>query len=70
MVVSVAGLLFVGRMLEPIWGSKEFLQFIFVVNLLTSFCIFTAAISLYYFTRDETYLSVKNETVHFIMKFK
>ncbi|XP_057799097.1 rhomboid-like protein 19 isoform X2 [Salvia miltiorrhiza] len=43
-------------MLEPIWGSREFLKFIFVVDLLTSFCIFTAAISMYYFTREEIYL--------------
>ncbi|KAL1532193.1 Rhomboid-like protein 19 [Salvia divinorum] len=55
-VISIVGLLFVGRTLEPIWGSREFFKFIFVVNLLTSFCIFTAAISMYYFTMEEIYL--------------
>lgn len=56
MVVSTLGLLFVGRLLEPIWGSKEFLKFIFVVNFLTSVCVFVTAIALYYLTRQESYL--------------
>ncbi|KAH6784209.1 rhomboid protein-like protein [Perilla frutescens var. hirtella] len=54
--VSIVGLLFIGKTLEPIWGSREFLKFIFVVNFLTSVCIFTAAISLYYITMEEIYL--------------
>ncbi|KAI3458996.1 hypothetical protein Pfo_015659 [Paulownia fortunei] len=55
-VVSTIGLLFIGKLLEPIWGSREFLKFIFVVNFLTSVCVFTTAISLYYITRQEIYL--------------
>ncbi|XP_061347081.1 rhomboid-like protein 19 [Gastrolobium bilobum] len=55
-VVSTIGLLFIGKLLEPVWGPKEFLKFIFVVNFLTSVCIFTTAIALYYITRQETYL--------------
>ncbi|KAK8987139.1 hypothetical protein V6N11_055452 [Hibiscus sabdariffa] len=35
-VVSTLGLLFMGKLLEPIWGSKEFLKFIFIINFLTS----------------------------------
>lgn len=55
-IISIIGLLFIGKLLEPIWGSKEFLKFIFVVNLLTSVCVFITAISLYYITTQETYL--------------
>lgn len=53
---STVGLLFMGKLLEPIWGSKEFLKFIFVVNFLTSICIFITAIALYYITRQESFL--------------
>ncbi|KAG4941412.1 hypothetical protein JHK87_045283 [Glycine soja] len=55
-VVSTLSLLFIGKLLEPIWGSREFFKFIFVVNLLTSVCLFITAIALYYITRLETYL--------------
>ncbi|KAL2249249.1 rhomboid-like protein 19 [Sesamum indicum] len=54
--ISTVGLLFIGKLLEPIWGSREFLKFIFVVNFLTSVCVFITAISLYYITRQESYL--------------
>ncbi|KAL7148631.1 hypothetical protein ABFS83_06G191800 [Erythranthe nasuta] len=55
-VISTIGLLFIGKLLEPIWGSREFLKFIFVVNFLTSACVFITAISLYYITTQELYL--------------
>lgn len=55
-IISTLGLLFLGKLLEPIWGSREFLKFIFVVNFLTSVCVFITAISLYYITRQENYL--------------
>ncbi|KAK1260758.1 hypothetical protein QJS04_geneDACA002054 [Acorus gramineus] len=55
-VISTIGLLFIGKLLEPIWGSREFLKFIFVVNFLTSICVFITAISLYYITRQESFL--------------
>ncbi|XP_075502795.1 rhomboid-like protein 19 isoform X1 [Primulina tabacum] len=57
-VISTIGLLFLGKLLEPIWGSREFLKFIFAVNFLTSVCVFITAISLYYITREESYLYV------------
>nr|XP_043618180.1 rhomboid-like protein 19 isoform X2 [Erigeron canadensis] len=53
---STIGLLFIGKLLEPIWGSREFLKFIFIVNFLTSVCVFITAISLYYVTMQENYL--------------
>ncbi|KAK2366397.1 rhomboid protein [Trifolium repens] len=55
-VVSTLSLLFIGKLLEPIWGSREFIKFIFVVNFLTSVCVFITAIALYYITRQENYL--------------
>ncbi|XP_072982498.1 rhomboid-like protein 19 [Typha latifolia] len=54
--ISTIGLLFFGKLLEPLWGSKEFLKFIFFVNFLTSISVFATAISLYYITRRESYL--------------
>ncbi|KAF3787944.1 Rhomboid-like protein 19 [Nymphaea thermarum] len=48
--------LFVGKQLEPRWGSREFLKFIFVVNLLTSICVFIITIALCYITRRESFL--------------
>lgn len=55
-IISIIGLLFIGKLLEPIWGSREFLKFIFVVNFLTSVCVFITAIALYYITQQENYL--------------
>lgn len=53
---STIGLLFIGKFLEPVWGSREFLKFVFIVNFLTSVCVFITAISLYYVTMQENYL--------------
>ncbi|XP_050212262.1 rhomboid-like protein 19 [Mercurialis annua] len=55
-VASILCLLIMGKLLEPVWGSKEFLKFIFLVNFLTSVCVFITAIALYYVTRQENYL--------------
>ncbi|XP_031486238.1 rhomboid-like protein 19 isoform X1 [Nymphaea colorata] len=56
LIISIIGLLFVGKLLEPIWGPREFLKFIFVVNILTSICLFITMIALYYTTREESFL--------------
>ncbi|EPS58976.1 hypothetical protein M569_15836, partial [Genlisea aurea] len=55
-VISLIGLLVTGKLLDPIWGSRELLKFIFVVNVLTSLCVFVTAICLYYITSQELYL--------------
>ncbi|GMH11274.1 hypothetical protein Nepgr_013115 [Nepenthes gracilis] len=55
-IISTIGLLLIGKLIEPIWGSKEFLKFIFVVNFLTSVCVFITMIALYYATTLEAYL--------------
>uniref|UniRef100_A0A0A9CXP0 Rhomboid-like protein 19 n=1 Tax=Arundo donax TaxID=35708 RepID=A0A0A9CXP0_ARUDO len=54
--VSIVGLLLFGKVLEPLWGAKELLKFIFVVNLSTSVCVFITAIVFYYITQEESYL--------------
>ncbi|XP_044462741.1 rhomboid-like protein 19 [Mangifera indica] len=66
-VVSTLGLLFMGKLLEPVWGSKEFLKFIFVVNFLTSVCVFVTAIALYYITRLESYLYMPVSGFHGVL---
>ncbi len=51
MIVSIAVLL-----LEPFWGSKEFLKFIIFVNFYASASTFVLAIFLYYVSRREDFL--------------
>jgi hypothetical protein len=55
-IVSIVGLLLFGKLLEPLWGAKELLKFIFIVNISTSFCVFITAVILYYLTQQEIYL--------------
>ncbi|MFS7974625.1 hypothetical protein Hanom_Chr09g00870921 [Helianthus anomalus] len=55
-VISTIGLLFIGRLFEPIWGSREFLKFIFVVNFFTNVCVFITGIFVYYITMGEIYI--------------
>ncbi|KAG6665655.1 hypothetical protein CIPAW_02G174800 [Carya illinoinensis] len=66
-VASTLGLLFIGKLLEPIWGSREFLKFIFVVNFLTSVCVFITAITLYYLRTQENYLYMPLSVFHGIL---
>ncbi|KAL0002876.1 hypothetical protein SO802_016657 [Lithocarpus litseifolius] len=66
-VASTIGLLFIGKLLEPVWGSREFLKFIFVVNFLTSLCVFVTAIALYYITTQENYLYMPLSGFHGIL---
>ncbi|KAK5795176.1 hypothetical protein PVK06_036434 [Gossypium arboreum] len=56
-----------GKLLEPIWGSKEFLKFIFIVNFLTSVCVFITAIALYYLTMQEKYLYMPLSGFHGVL---
>ncbi|KAK5770291.1 hypothetical protein PVK06_046441 [Gossypium arboreum] len=67
LVVSTLGLLFMGKLLEPTWGSKEFLKFIFAVNFLTSVCVFITAIALYGVTRQENYLYMPLSGFHGVL---
>ncbi|KAK8965373.1 hypothetical protein KSP40_PGU015100 [Platanthera guangdongensis] len=65
--ISVVGLLFIGKFLEPLWGSREFFKFIVVVNILISICIFVTAIALYYITTQESYLYTPVSGFHGIL---
>lgn len=66
-VISIVGLLFIGKLLEPLWGSKEFFKFIFVVNFLTFVCVFITAIALYYITQQESYLYMPLSGFHGVL---
>ncbi|KAK4775382.1 hypothetical protein SAY86_010317 [Trapa natans] len=66
-VTSIIGLLFMGRLLEPIWGSREFVKFIFAVNFFTSLCVFVTAIALYYIKTEERYLYLPISGFHGIL---
>uniref|UniRef100_M8AWN0 Transmembrane protein 115 n=1 Tax=Aegilops tauschii TaxID=37682 RepID=M8AWN0_AEGTA len=54
--VHIIGLLLFGKLLEPLWGTKELSKFVFIVNFSTSMCVFVTAIAVYYVTQQESYL--------------
>ncbi|KAH7444372.1 hypothetical protein KP509_02G076100 [Ceratopteris richardii] len=56
LLVSVLGILFGGKVLEPIWGSREFFKFVVLVNFWTLVSTFLLSITLYFISRQETYL--------------
>lgn len=56
LVLNVFALLFLGKSLEPVWGSREFFWFIVVVNTWTTFSTFVIMIILYYSTLNERFL--------------
>ncbi|KAI5064110.1 hypothetical protein GOP47_0020780 [Adiantum capillus-veneris] len=56
LIVSVLGILFGGKVLEPIWGSREFFKFVVLVNFWTLVSTFLLSITLYFATREENYL--------------
>ncbi|KAI4384035.1 hypothetical protein MLD38_009807 [Melastoma candidum] len=66
-VISTVGLLLMGKMLEPVWSSREFLKFIFIVNFLTSLWVFVTAIVLYYATTKESYLYMPLSGFHGVL---
>ncbi len=47
-IVDIMAILFCGKYLEPIWGSKEFIRFLFVVNACCGISTFVWMIFLYY----------------------
>lgn len=56
LILSIVSLLFIGKVLEPIWGSKEFFKFVLIVNIMTYISVFATTIMLYYITSKEIYL--------------
>ncbi|CAK9251297.1 unnamed protein product [Sphagnum jensenii] len=67
LILSIAALLIVGRLLEPLWGSKEFLKFIIFVHFYASASIFVLAIFLYYVSRREDFLYVSVSGFHGVL---
>ncbi|GAQ91651.1 hypothetical protein KFL_008260030 [Klebsormidium nitens] len=63
-IVNVLAVLFIGKTLEPIWGSKEFLKFIVLVNLFTGASTFATMIFLYFCTMNEDFLYPKISGFH------
>ncbi|XP_066373748.1 rhomboid-like protein 19 [Miscanthus floridulus] len=53
---SSLGLLFCGKDIELVWGHKEFLKFIILVNSICGILPFCFAIGLFYVTRKESFL--------------
>eukprot|EP00250_Pteridium_aquilinum_P015019 c22331_g1_i1 orf=209-1162(+) len=56
LIVSVLGILFGGKVLEPIWGSREFFKFVVLVNFWSLTSTFLLSITLYFATTQANYL--------------
>lgn len=67
LTLSMSGLLFFGRLFEPIWGSKEFFKFILVVNLFSSVGTFIVAIALYYLIGNDGLLYTPIAGLHALL---
>jgi len=50
--MDAIAVLFIGKFFEPLWGSKEYLKFIFIVNGVTGFICFLLLTIVYYFSED------------------
>eukprot|EP01090_Pellita_catalonica_P020282 TRINITY_DN7177_c0_g1_i1.p1 TRINITY_DN7177_c0_g1~~TRINITY_DN7177_c0_g1_i1.p1 ORF type:complete len:329 (+),score=26.80 TRINITY_DN7177_c0_g1_i1:109-1095(+) len=53
---TVYGVLIFGKFVEPLWGSKEFLLFIFITNLSATILTFFAVVFVYFFSLSATVL--------------
>eukprot|EP00698_Gefionella_okellyi_P019825 TRINITY_DN6141_c0_g1_i2.p1 TRINITY_DN6141_c0_g1~~TRINITY_DN6141_c0_g1_i2.p1 ORF type:complete len:218 (-),score=21.01 TRINITY_DN6141_c0_g1_i2:514-1167(-) len=49
--------LFVGSVLEPLWGPREYVRFIAIVNTAVGICLFMVAIFVYFMFGNEATLS-------------
>ncbi|KAL3687799.1 hypothetical protein R1sor_014108 [Riccia sorocarpa] len=67
LIVSITGLLFFGRLLEPVWGSKEFVKFIAFTNFFTTICTFIISIFFYYVTGHENLLYTPMSGFHGVL---
>ncbi|MQM09332.1 hypothetical protein Taro_042203 [Colocasia esculenta] len=56
MIVSISSLLISGKLLEPIWSTREFLKFIVFVNACTLGGVYVTALISYYITKRESFL--------------
>jgi membrane associated rhomboid family serine protease len=56
LVINIISLLLLARLVEPIYGSKEFLKFLLVVDILTCSAVFVAVYITYAITASGTLL--------------
>jgi len=50
--MDAIAILFIGKFFEPLWGSKEYLKFILLVNSITGFICFLLLTVLYHFSEE------------------
>ncbi|KAL4188925.1 hypothetical protein AMTRI_Chr08g204490 [Amborella trichopoda] len=67
LILTIIGLLLGGKLLEPIWGTREFLKFIVFVNFFTLLGVFLTAIISYVATKRETYLYMPLSGFHGVL---
>lgn len=65
--VDMLGLMYLGRLVEPIWGASELIHFVVVVNLCVGACTFVTMYTLYVITRSQFYLFAKFSGFHGIL---
>jgi len=56
LVLNVVAVLLFGKLLEPIWGSREFLMFVILVNVASAVATFLSIIVVYMFTLSDSLL--------------
>ena len=66
-VVDVLGVLYLGRLLEPIWGTEEFIRFVFVTQSSVGTAAFVTMYVLYIATRSQFYLFAQFSGFHGVL---
>jgi hypothetical protein len=54
--IAVLVTLYAGKILEPLWGSREFFRFVIIVDVAVGVATFVSGIVLYVLTRDMPFL--------------
>ncbi|KAG6552281.1 hypothetical protein Mapa_006134 [Marchantia paleacea] len=67
LIISIARVLYYGRLLERVWGSKEFVKFIAFTNFFTMICTFGIFILLYYVMGHENLLYTPTTGFHIVL---
>ena len=66
-VVDVLGVLYLGRLLEPIWGTPEFIKFIFITQTTVGAAAFVTMYVLYVSTTSQFYLFARFSGFHGVL---
>ena len=62
LVVTVAALLYCGKVLQPEWGDREATRFVLLVNVLQACASWLCMIILYVLFREEVFLFVRRRS--------